>query len=69
MRQCSQQEEVSVRIRVDSTIVRCEPAQSVVVEIPDAETADGLLFQTVERNNVYTVEVLTVTALEDDDEG
>lgn len=52
----------AVRIRINSDIVRLEPGQEATLEIEDAETADGLLFQTVERNNVYTVEVLTVVA-------
>ena len=51
-----------MRIRINSDIVRLEPGQEATLEIEDAETADGLLFQTVERNNVYTVEVLTVVA-------
>lgn len=57
-----------MRIRITSQVVKLGPGQEAVIEVPDAETAGGLIFQTVERNNQSSVEVLTVVAVDEDDE-
>lgn len=55
-----------MRIRVTSQLVKLEPGQEAIIEVPDAETAvRHMILQTVERNNMSTVEVLTVVAVED----
>lgn len=50
-----------MQIKIQSQIVRVGPNESVEVEIPDGSE---LLFQTVDRINQASVEVLTVTVSE-----